>query len=187
MASSSYDRCFAQAKAGLRPSKSTSDKDDQLISFVEDGLNRNGKPARSKPALGLNRKKAEKKKKNSRKKQDLLSRFMIPLQSSAPEVAGLLRLCCDGALFTEVLVYVGFTASISALAPVCRSVVRFWKNSTASPPKLLHLYCFCHLFENINVRPWQRVPPNGGSWPLHLRTSSDFYRWRSFLLIQRHQ
>ena len=105
----------------------------------------------------------------------------------APEVAGLLRLCCDGALFTEVLVYVGFTASISALAPVCRSVVRFWKNSTASPPKLLHLYCFCHLFENINVRPWQRVPPNGGSWPLHLRTSSDFYRWRSFLLIQRHQ
>ena len=94
MAASSDDQYFAQAKAGLRPSKSTSDKDDQLISFVEDGLNRNGKPARSKPALGLNRKKAEKKKKNSRKKQDLLSRFMIPLQSSAPEVAGLLRLCC---------------------------------------------------------------------------------------------
>ena len=133
MAASSDDRYFAQAKAGLRPSKSTSHNDDQLISFVEDGLNRNGKPARSKPALGLNRRKAEKKKKNPRNKQDLLSRSMIPLRSSAQEVAGLLRLCCDGALFTEVLVYVGFTTSLSALAPVCRSVVRFRKNSSAPP------------------------------------------------------
>ena len=119
MAASSDDQYFAQAKAGLRPSKSTSDKDDQLISFVEDGLNRNGKPARSKPAWALTEGRP-KRKEEFPKKQDLLSRSMISLQSSAPEVAGLLRLCCDGALFTEVLVYVGFTAIIG-LAPVCRS------------------------------------------------------------------
>ncbi len=95
------EKYFAQRKAGPRPVVKAGDT-EELISFVEDGLNRNAK-AKPKPMLGQRRPAA---KKGPTGPADLAARVLASLAPPTPNaVTGALRcLFDDSALMTELLV-----------------------------------------------------------------------------------
>jgi len=155
---------FAQRKAGARPSGSAAADTEELVSFVEDGLNRGAK-SKPKPLLGAAKRAAEAAAKRAAKAaaaapQDLLLRTLVglgaPAKGSCPPALGK---CLDNAAcLTELLLACGVGGpALGAFASTCRRAAV----ATREPDwrRLADGLCSAHGLLAVDLQPEHPAAP----------------------------